>query len=62
MEITVNLSCYFVKENPQWEAVDVEIEIPSVESTELRGSHVKAWSMSVYSHTCYTYCQGFLSC
>ena len=25
-------------------------------------SPFKAWSKSVYSHTCYAYCQGFLSC
>ena len=23
---------------------------------------LKAWSRSVYSHTCYAYCQGFLPC
>ena len=28
----------------------------------LKGSPFKAWSRSVYSHTCYAYCQGFLPC
>ena len=31
------------------------------ENTELMRSPFKAWSRSVYSHTCYAYCQGFLS-
>ena len=30
--------------------------------TELKRSLFKAWSTSVYSHTCYAYCQGFLPC
>ena len=47
---------------PQWGAADAEIKVPSVEKTELKGSPFKAWSRSAYSHTCYTYCQGFLFC
>ena len=47
--------------SPQWGAADAEIKIPSVENTELEGSPYKAWSRSVYGHTCYAYCQGFLS-
>ena len=43
-----------------WGPADVEIKALSVENTELRGSPVQAWSRSVYSHTCYAYCQGFL--
>ena len=39
----------------QWTAADA-----SDENTELKGSPFKAWSRSVYSHTCYAYCQGFL--
>ena len=39
-----------------------EIKVPSGENTELKGSPFKARSRSVYSHTCYGYCQGFLSC
>ena len=46
---------------PQWGAADAEIKVPSGENTELKRSPFKAWSRSVYSHTCYTYCQGFLS-
>ena len=47
---------------PQWGAADAEIKVPSGENTELRRSPFKAWSRSVYSHTCYAYCQGFLPC
>ena len=35
-------------------------KVPSGENTELKCSPFKAWSRSVYSHTCYAYCQGFL--
>ena len=49
-------------EVPQWGAADAEIKVPSGENTELRRSSVKAWGRSVYSHTCYAYCQGFLPC
>ena len=48
--------------SPQWGAADTEIKVPSVENTELKRSPFTAWSRSVYSHTCYAYCQGFLSC
>ena len=47
---------------PQWGAADAEIKVPSGENTELKRSPFKAWSRSVYSHTCYAYCQGFLPC
>ena len=47
---------------PQWGAADAEIKVPSDEITELKRSPFKAWSRSVYSHTCYAYCQGFLPC
>ena len=47
---------------PQWGAADAEIKVPSGENTELKRSPFKAWSRSVYSHTCYAYCQGFLLC
>ena len=43
-----------------WGAADAEIKVPSGESTELKHSPFKAWSRSVYGHTCYVYCQGFL--
>ena len=46
---------------PQWGAADAEIKVPSGENTELKRSPFKAWCKSVYSHTCYAYCQGFLS-
>ena len=47
---------------PQWGAADAEIKVPSGENTELKRSPFQAWSRSVYSHTCYVYCQGFLPC
>ena len=46
----------------QWGAADTEIKVPSGENTELKRSPFQAWSRSVYSHTCYAYCQGFLPC
>ena len=46
----------------QWGAADAEIKVPSGENTALKRSPFKAWSRSVYSHTCYAYCQGFLPC
>ena len=47
---------------PQWGAADAEIKVPFGENTELKRSPFKAWSRSVYSHTCCAYCQGFLPC
>ena len=49
-------------ELPQWGAADAEIKVPSGENTELKRSPFKAGSRSVYIHTCYAYCQEFLSC
>ena len=48
--------------SPQWGAADAEIKVPSGENTDLKRSPFQAWSRSVYSHTCYAYCQGFLPC
>ena len=45
---------------PQWGAADAEIKVPSGENTELKRSPFKTWSRSIYSHTCYAYCKGFL--
>ena len=53
----VRLSSCF---SPQWGAADAEIKVPSGENTELKRSPFKVWSRSVYSHTCYAYCQEFL--
>ena len=61
-QIFTNLTTLFSYPVPQWGAADAEIEIPSVENAELKGSPFKSWSRSVYSHTCYAYCQGFLPC
>ena len=44
----------------QWGAAGAEIKVPSGQNTELKRSPFKAWSRSVYSHTCYAYCQEFL--
>ena len=44
----------------QWGAADAEIKVPSGENLELKGFPFKVWSRSVYSHTCYAYCQEFL--
>ena len=53
----------YLKAAPQWGAADAEIKVPSGENTELKRSPFQAWSRSVYSHTCYAYCQAFfLSC
>ena len=47
-------------DSPQWGAADAEIKVPSGENTELKRSPFKVWRRSVYSHTCYAYCQEFL--
>ena len=39
-----------------------KFKVPSDENTDLKRSPFKAWSRSVYSHTCYAFCQGFLLC
>ena len=59
---TVRLRAKLSVSTPQWGAADVEIKVPSGENTELKRSPFKAWSRSVYSHTCYAYCHGFLPC
>ena len=56
------LEIWLLSAIPQWGAADAEIKVPSGESTELKRSPFNAWSRSVYSHTCYGYCQGFLPC
>ena len=53
---------FLILRQPQWGAADAEIKVPSGENTERKRSPCKAWSRSVYSHTCYAYCQGFLPC
>ena len=45
--------------NLQQGAADAETKVPSGENTEPKHSPFKAWSRSVYNHTCYAYCQGF---
>ena len=50
-----------VRSRPSLRAADAEIKVPSGENTEFKRSPFKAWSRSVYSHTCYAYCQEFLA-
>ena len=63
-DLNINDRCLVIYSGqiPQWGAADAEIKVPFGETTELNGSPFKAWSRSVYSHTCYAYCQGFLPC
>ena len=46
------LLTYLLPVTPPWLAEDAEIEFPSGENTELKRSPFKAWSRTVYSHTC----------
>ena len=62
LHFALHLSGSAPRTSPQWGAADAEIKVPSGENAELKRSPFKAWSRSVYSHTCYAYCQGFLSC
>ena len=51
---------FLIYRTPQWGAADAEIKVPSGENTEFKRSAFKAASRSVYSQTCYAYCEGFL--
>ena len=44
----------------RWGAADAEIKVPCGENAELKRFPFKLWSRSVYSETCYAYCQEFL--
>ena len=57
---SLSLSLSLSLSSPQWGAADAEIKVPSGENTEIKRSPFKVWSRSVYSHTCYAYCQEFL--
>ena len=59
-ELTFELLSEHFSISPRWGAADAEIKVPSGENTKLKCSPFKAWSRSVYSHTSYAYCQGFL--
>ena len=59
MAVRVDFFFFFF---PQWGDADAEIKVPSGENTELKLFPFKAWSRSVYSHTCYAHCQTFLPC
>ena len=56
------LTTFVCPDTPHRGAADADIKVPSVEKPELEGFPFKAWCRSVYSHTCYAYCQGFLPC
>ena len=59
--VTVSSFCPFTLiPLPAVGAADAKIKVPSGENTELKRSPFKVWSRSVYSHTCYAYCQEFL--
>ena len=58
--IIIIITIIIIYPSPQWGAADAEIKVSSGENTELKGSPFKTWSRSVYSHTCYAYCQGYL--
>ena len=45
-----------------WEPRTQKLKVPSGENTELKRSPFKAWSRSIYIHTCYASFQGFLPC
>ena len=48
---------------PQGGAADAQTKVPFDENTELKKVlPFEAWNRSVYSHACYTYCQGVLPC
>ena len=53
---------YLLAQAPRWGAADAEIKVLFGDNTELKRSPFKVWSRSVYSHTSYAYCQGFLPC
>ena len=59
-DVLVHLYCILISYimTPQWGAADAETKVPSGANTELKRSPFQAWSRSVYSHTCYAYCQG----
>ena len=59
-EVHVKPCAYHI--SPQWGTADAEIKVPSRENTERKRSPFKAWSRSVYCHTCYAYYQEFLPC
>ena len=48
---------YFTTVSPAVGSCGRRIKVPSAENTELNRFPFKAWSRSVYSHTCYAYCQ-----
>ena len=60
--VTMQLGKHFFDHPQQWEAVDAESKVLFGENTKLKRSPFKAWSRSKYSHTWYTFCQGFLPC
>ena len=51
-----NSSIFSFERPPPWDTADTKIK----ENPELKGSPFKSWSRSECSHTCFTYCQGFL--
>ena len=60
--VTMQLGKHFFDRPLQWGAAATEIKVPSGENTELKRSPFKTWSRAKYSHTWYTFCQGFRPC
>ena len=63
-DLTIGQICpmppYCIYFTPAVWSHNTEIKVPSDENTEFKGSPFKAWSRSVYSHTCYAYNKDFL--
>ena len=54
--------CFGYSKKPRsWELWTQKLKSHLVR-TQLKRSPFNAWSMSVCSHICYAYCQGFLPC
>ena len=60
MELPVQFSMSLRLSSRSGELRTQKLEVPRGENSEPKRSPLKAWSKSVYSHTCYAYRQGFL--
>ena len=64
--VVVNIIIFLISAPPplphSGELRTQKLKVPSGENKELKRSPFKTWSRSVYNHTCYAYCQGFLPC
>ena len=53
---------HFSRSPTLWWPASMPSPVKTKRHTELKCSPFKAWSRSVYSHTCYAYCPRFLPC